>query len=106
MAQTGYTPILLYATPTASAVPSAANLTSTATGAELAINYTDGKLYYKDNTGTVQLLASKGALITASFSIKESGGKLYFYYGSTAIASMDSSGNIIALGNVTASGTP
>jgi hypothetical protein len=59
MAQTGYTPILLYATATASSVPTAANLTSTPTGAELAINYTDGKLYYKDNTGTVQLLASK-----------------------------------------------
>ena len=59
MSQTGYTPILLYATATASSVPTAANLTSTPTGAELAINYTDGKLYYKDNTGTVQLLASK-----------------------------------------------
>ena len=59
MSQTGYTPILLYATATASTVPTAANLTSTPTGAELAINYTDGKLYYKDNTGTVQLLASK-----------------------------------------------
>lgn len=71
MAQTGYTPILLYASGTASDIPSASNLTSVATGCELAINYTDGKLYYKDNNGVVQLLASKAtttvsAVITGS----------------------------------------
>ena len=59
MAQSGYTPILLYASATASDVPVAANLTSTPTGVELALNYTDGKLYYKDNNGVVQVLASK-----------------------------------------------
>lgn len=59
MAQTGYTPILVYGSATASAVPLAANLTSSANGAELALNYNDGKLYYKDNSGVVQLLASK-----------------------------------------------
>ena len=71
MAQTGYTTILLYASGTASDIPSASNLTSVATGCELAINYTDGKLYYKDNNGVVQLLASKAtttvsAVITGS----------------------------------------
>ena len=66
MAQSGYTPILIYASGTAAAVPSAVNLTSSASGAELALNYTDGKLYYKDNTGTVQLLIGKsGAGIVA-----------------------------------------
>jgi len=59
MAATGYTPILIYASGTAAAVPLAADLTTNATtGAELAINYTDGKLYYKNNSGTVTLLAS------------------------------------------------
>ena len=58
MAQSGYTPILIYASGTATNVPLAANMTSTATGAELAINYTDGKLYYKNNSGVVTLLAS------------------------------------------------
>jgi len=58
MAQSGYNQILIYASGTASAVPSASNLTSGSTGAELALNYTDGKLYYKDNSGNVQLLAS------------------------------------------------
>ena len=58
MAQTGYTPILIYGSGTATNVPLAANLTSNANGAELALNYADGKLYYKDSGGTVRLLAS------------------------------------------------
>jgi hypothetical protein len=60
MAQTGYTPILSYASGTAAAVPLAANLTSSASGAELAVNYADGKLFYKDSGGVVQTMASKG----------------------------------------------
>ncbi len=58
MAQTGYTPLLIYASGTASNVPLAANLTSSASGAELALNYADGKLYYKNSSGVVTLLAS------------------------------------------------
>jgi len=38
-----------------------------------------------------------GTFATNNFSIKESGGKLYFYYQSTPIASLDSSGNFTAL---------
>jgi hypothetical protein len=60
MAQTGYTPILIYASGTTGNTPSASNLTSSSAGAELALNYFDGKLFYKDNTGTVQVLAGKG----------------------------------------------
>jgi hypothetical protein len=58
MAQSGYTPILIYASGTASNVPLAANMTSSASGAELALNYADGKLYYKNSSGVVTLLAS------------------------------------------------
>ena len=58
MAATNFTPISLYHTTTAAAAPSAGNLVN----GELAINITDGKLYYKDNAGVVQLLASKAAL--------------------------------------------
>ena len=61
MAQAGYTPILIYGSGTASAVPLAANLTSSASGAELALNYNDGKLYYKNSSGVVTLLATAGA---------------------------------------------
>lgn len=45
-------------------------------------------------------------LATANFSVVQSGSKLYFKYGSTNIASLDSSGNFVALANVTAYGTP
>lgn len=55
MAQTGYTPIQLYYSSTASAAPIAGNLAA----GELAINTNDGKLYYKDSGGSVQLMASK-----------------------------------------------
>ena len=57
MAATNYTPIQLYYSTTASAAPTSGNLAS----GELAINITDGKLYYKDNGGVVQVLATKGA---------------------------------------------
>ena len=53
MAATGSTPISLYYSTTASQVPTNTNLVN----GELAINITDGKLYYKDNTGTVQAIA-------------------------------------------------
>ena len=65
MAQTNYTPILLYASGTATNVPLAANLTSSASGAELALNYADGKLFYKDNSGTVQVIGWKTTPTTA-----------------------------------------
>lgn len=54
MAQTGFTPISLYSTTTASAVPLAGNLVA----GELAINTTDGKMYFKNTGGAVTLLAS------------------------------------------------
>jgi hypothetical protein len=60
MSQTGYTPILIYASGTTGNTPSASNLTSNSTGAELAINYYDGKLFYKDNSGAVQTMATSG----------------------------------------------
>jgi hypothetical protein len=57
MAQTGFTPISLYNTATAAAVPTAGNLVA----GELAINTNDGKLFYKDSSGVVQTMASKDA---------------------------------------------
>ena len=61
MAQSGYTPILIYGSGTSSNVPLAANLTSNSNGAELALNYADGKLYFKNTSGVVTLLASSAA---------------------------------------------
>jgi hypothetical protein len=62
MAQTNYTPISLYYSTTASATPTAGNLVN----GELAINITDGKLFYKDNAGLVQTLASKAGNVNVS----------------------------------------
>jgi hypothetical protein len=56
MSATNYTPIQLYRSTTALAVPLAANLAA----GELAINIPDGKLYYNDS-GTVKLLASNAS---------------------------------------------
>ena len=61
MAQTGYSKVQIYSSSTATHTPSAGNLTNDTNGSELAINITDGKLFYKDNSGTVQVLATKGA---------------------------------------------
>jgi hypothetical protein len=56
MSATNYTPIQLYRSTTALAVPLAANLAA----GELALNIVDGKLYYNDS-GTVKLLASNAS---------------------------------------------
>ena len=68
MAATNFTPIQLYFSTTASAVPLAANLAQ----GELAINITDGKLYYEDNAGVVQVIATKGAARSAAQTRKSS----------------------------------
>lgn len=59
MAQANFTPIQLYSSGTASAEPVAGNLAN----GELALNFNDGKLYYKNSSSVVTLLASAaGAL--------------------------------------------
>jgi len=54
MAQAGYTPISLYYSTTPAATPLGADLVA----GELAINTVDEKLYFKNSSGTVKLLAS------------------------------------------------
>ena len=65
MAQTGYTPILIYSSSTAAAAPVAGNLTNSTLGSELAINITDGKLFYKDNANAIQVIGWKVVPATA-----------------------------------------
>jgi hypothetical protein len=57
MAQSGYTPIALYYSSTTTNVPTNTNLVN----GELAVNITDGKLFYKDNSAVVQTIASKAS---------------------------------------------
>jgi hypothetical protein len=89
MAATGFTPIKLYASSTASAVPLAANLDNT-NGAELAINTNDGRLFYKDSSGVVQTMASKA---TGAIG------------GSTTQVQFNSSGALAGSANLTFNGT-
>jgi hypothetical protein len=58
MAQTNFTPIAVYHSSTPSASPTAGNLVD----GELALNLSDGKLFYKDAGGVVQVVASKDAV--------------------------------------------
>ena len=98
MAQTGYTPIQLYSSSTATNVPLAANL---ATG-ELAINITDGKLFYKDNAAAVQVIgwkvrpANAGGTGQTSFAI----GDLLYADTTTTLAKLPD----VATGNALISG--
>lgn len=92
MAQTNYTPIQLYYSTTAAAAPSAGNLAS----GELAINITDGKLYYKDNLGAVQLIASKAGAAGSVTSVDVSG-------GTTGLTT--SGGPVTSSGTITLAGT-
>jgi hypothetical protein len=61
MAQTGFTPIQLYFSSTTTNVPLATDLAN----GELAINITDGKLFYKDNAAAVQVIGWKVVPATA-----------------------------------------
>ena len=65
MAQTGFTPILLYSSSTGGNTPAAGSLTNNTVGSELAINITDGKLFYKDNANAVQVIGWKTTPTTA-----------------------------------------
>jgi len=58
------------------------------------------------NAATATTAAAATTLVTTGFSIIESGGKLYFKYGASNIASLDSSGNFTTLTDITAYGTP
>jgi hypothetical protein len=62
MAQTGYTPIQLYHSTTAAAVPTAGNLAP----GELGLNIADMRLFCENSSGTVELLAAPGIPISGA----------------------------------------
>ena len=108
MSAAGFTPIQLYRSTTASAVPTSGNLAD----GELAINTNDGKLYYKDSGGTVQLIASKAgasgdvvgpASATDNAVVRFDGttGKLV---QNSVVTIADSTGDVAGVGALTASG--
>ena len=85
MAQTGYTPISIYYSSTSTNVPTAGNLVA----GELAINTADGKLFYKDSAGVVQVIGTKGGVGTST----------------TTQVLYNSSGLVVGSANMTFNGT-
>jgi len=92
MAASGFTPIQLFRTTTASATPTAMSLAD----GELAINLTDEKLYFKNAAGVVKLLASNSGSAGSVTSVDVSG-------GTTGLTT--SGGPITSSGTVTLAGT-
>ncbi len=107
MSQAGYTPIQLYFSTTAAATPSAGNLAN----GELAINITDGKLFYKDNGGTVQVLATKAGASGDVVGPGSSTDNALVRFDSTtgklvqnSVGILDDSGNLTGIAALTTSG--
>lgn len=90
MAQTGFTPILLYSSSTVSQAPAAGNLTNSTLGSELAINIADGKLFYKDSGGNVQVIGWKTVPTTAGGTglTSYTAGDLIYYASGTAFTKL------------------
>jgi len=86
MAQTNYTPIYLYNSGTASNVPLAANLGA----GELAINYADGKLFYKDGSSAIQVIGWKTTPTTAGGTglTSYTAGDLPYYASGSALSKL------------------
>jgi hypothetical protein len=86
MAQTNYTPIYLYSSGTTTNVPLAANLGA----GELAINYTDGKLFYKDNNAAIQVIGWKTTPTTAGGTglTSYAAGDLPYYASGSALSKL------------------
>jgi len=99
MSQAGYTPIQLYYSTTASAAPAAGNLAN----GELAINITDGKLYYKDNGGVVKVLAGTGGTGVVAGSNTQIQFNNNGVFGAAAGLTWD--GTTLTAANITSSGT-
>jgi hypothetical protein len=69
MAASGFTPISLYYSTTPAAVPTAGNLVA----GELALNTADGKLYFKNSSNVVTLLAQSGSTGVTTISFGSTG---------------------------------
>jgi len=91
MAATGFTPISLYYTTTAAAVPTSGNLIA----GELALNTTDEKLYFKNTVGAVKLLC-------ASLTAVANGGTGQTSYTDGQLLIGNSTGNTLSKATLTA----
>lgn len=71
-----------------------------------AVAITGGTISGVNISGTGVALSSNNITNSGGWSVTPSGTKLYFNYNGTNVASLDSSGNLITLANITAYGTP
>lgn len=85
MAQAGFTPIQIYYSSTTTNTPLAGNLNF----GELAINITDGKLFYKDNANAIQVIGYKLWPMTSVT------GTLAVANGGTGVTSSTGSGSVV-----------
>jgi hypothetical protein len=90
MAQTGFTPILIYSSSTTTNAPAVADLTNSTLGSELAINITDGKLFYKDNANAIQVIAWKVTPTTAGGTglTSYTAGDMLYYASGTVLSKL------------------
>ena len=90
MAQTGYTPILIYSSSTTTNAPAVGNLTNSTLGSELAINITDGKLFYKDNANAIQVIGWKTTPTTAGGTglTSYTAGDMVYYASGTVLSQL------------------
>jgi hypothetical protein len=84
MAQSGYTPISLYYSATSGVAPTSGNLVN----GELAINITDGKLYFKNTSGAVTLLASAAGAVAATNLFGGTSGQIPYQNGPSSTTFM------------------
>jgi len=91
MAATNFTPISLYYSTTASAVPTSGNLVA----GELALNTLDEKLYFKNSAGTVKLLASNAGASGSVTSVS----------GTGTVNGLTLTGTVTTSGSLTLGGT-
>tara|TARA_R100001443_G_scaffold105954_1_gene115175 strand:- start:513 stop:1178 length:666 start_codon:yes stop_codon:yes gene_type:complete len=92
MPQSGFTPIQLYRSSTASATPNPSDLQD----GELALNTNDGKLFYKDSSGNLGTLATSSGSSGSVTSVQVDGGTTGLSY---------SGGPITTSGTITTAGT-
>ena len=77
------------------------NITGTAAGLSILGTNVSGAVANATNATNATQITNTGG-----WNVTPSGTKLYFNYNGTNVASLDSSGNLVALANVTAYGTP
>jgi hypothetical protein len=101
MAATNFTPISLYYSATSTNVPTNTNLVN----GELAINIADGKLFYKDSSNVVQVIATKaGASGDVVGPASATDNAVPSFDGTTGKLIKNNSGVTISSGVVTATG--